>query len=230
MQSHKTVTRRTAVKSSIFGFLAVAIPSISFAKNIIELDPVLEKPDGLPLRYPSIDDAIVNEVVGVSHFNLKRLKELVDKRPELARATWDWSFGDWETAIGAASHVGRRDIVEYLLSKGARPDIFTYAMLGEYAIVKAMIEARPGIQSIDGPHAISMLAHAKAGLRQKDSLSKQQIKQSNKLIAYEMDLSENTVKIHVRNVIRKLGVTNRTMAALSEMKGVSAPPATDIPH
>lgn len=53
---------------------------------------------------------------------------------------------------------------------------------------------------------------------------------SNKLIAYEMDLSENTVKIHVRNVIRKLGVTNRTMAALYEMKGVSDPSATDTPH
>ena len=53
---------------------------------------------------------------------------------------------------------------------------------------------------------------------------------SNKLIAYEMDLSENTVKIHVRNVIRKLGVTNRTMAALYEMKGGAEPPATDMPH
>lgn len=37
---------------------------------------------------------------------------------------------------------------------------------------------------------------------------------SNKVIAGEMALSENTVKIHVRNVLRKLGATNRTMAAL----------------
>jgi DNA-binding CsgD family transcriptional regulator len=37
----------------------------------------------------------------------------------------------------------------------------------------------------------------------------------NKLIADELALSENTVKIYVRNVMRKMGVTNRTMAALA---------------
>jgi hypothetical protein len=126
----------------------------------------LEKPvTGRPhARYPAIDDEIVSEVVGVSHFNIDRLKELVDPRPELARATWDWAFGDWETAIGAASHVGRRDIVEYLLEKGARPDIFTYAMLGDYNAVKAMIECSPGVQRNMGPHGISLLQHARTGL------------------------------------------------------------------
>ena len=88
-------------------------------------------------RYPSVDDKIVAEVVGVSHFNLERVKELVTHRPELARATWDWAFGDWETALGAASHVGRRDIAEFLMEHGARPDIFTYAMLGAFDAVKA---------------------------------------------------------------------------------------------
>lgn len=116
-----------------------------------------------PKRYPAIAEEIVAEVVGVSHFNLDRLKELVNKRPELARATWDWGFGDWETAIGAASHVGRKDIVDYLISKGARPDIFTFAMLGAYEMVKSMIEWMPGLQRTSGPHGISLLQHAKNG-------------------------------------------------------------------
>ena len=37
---------------------------------------------------------------------------------------------------------------------------------------------------------------------------------SNKLIASELDLKEVTVKFHVSNVMSKLGVTNRTQAAL----------------
>ncbi|NNC69781.1 MAG: hypothetical protein HKN90_03050, partial [Flavobacteriaceae bacterium] len=126
-------------------------------------------------RYPSIDDAIVNDVVGKSHFDLETVKKYVDKRPELARATWDWSFGDWESAIGAASHVGRRDIVHYLISKGARPTMFTYAMLGAFEIVKSMIDMTPGIQSTMGPHGISLLRHAKAGLRMKDKMTSEQI-------------------------------------------------------
>lgn len=183
MQDLNSISRRTAVKSSIFGLLAVSIPNIVFAKTIIEKNPQPTIPDKLFHRYPAIDDKIVAEVVGVSHFNLDRLKELVNKRPELSRATWDWGFGDWETAIGAASHVGRRDIVDFLLSKGARPDIFTFAMLGAHDSVKAMIETSPGIQSIAGPHGISLLQHAKNGLSA-EGITEKNKQDGNRLVSY----------------------------------------------
>jgi DNA-binding NarL/FixJ family response regulator len=32
----------------------------------------------------------------------------------------------------------------------------------------------------------------------------------NKLIAYDLGIAEKTVKVHIRNIMRKLGVTNRT--------------------
>jgi DNA-binding NarL/FixJ family response regulator len=35
----------------------------------------------------------------------------------------------------------------------------------------------------------------------------------NKLIAAQLDMQENTVKVHVRNILRKLNATNRTHAA-----------------
>jgi hypothetical protein len=160
----ENISRRVVVKSSVFGFLAASIPSVLFAKNILPLTDDQQIPAGNAARYPAIDEAVVAEVVGVSHFDLDRLQVLVNARPELARATWDWGFGDWETAIGAASHVGRKDIVAYLLAKGARPDIFTFSMLGHYSAVKSMIESTPGIQRIAGPHGISLLQHAKTGL------------------------------------------------------------------
>jgi hypothetical protein len=37
---------------------------------------------------------------------------------------------------------------------------------------------------------------------------------SNKVIARELGLSEATVKVHIKNVMRKLGVANRTEAAI----------------
>lgn len=187
MKSSKSISRRAVIKSSIFGALAVSIPSISYAKHIISYQ---NNDKQLFHRYPSIDDEIVNEVVGKSHFDLDRVKELVDKRTELARATWDWSFGDWESAIGAASHVGRRDIVDYLISKGARPTMFTYAMLGAYSIVKSMIDMTPGIQKLQGPHGISLLQHAEVGLRMKEKMTNEQILNSEKLIDYLEDLGD----------------------------------------
>jgi DNA-binding NarL/FixJ family response regulator len=36
---------------------------------------------------------------------------------------------------------------------------------------------------------------------------------ANKTIAYQLDLRESTVKVHVRNIMRKLQATNRTQAA-----------------
>jgi hypothetical protein len=177
-------TRRAAIKSSLLGLVTVSLPNVLFAKEMTEPDSVDEKNGEVFYRYPSIDDAIVSQVVGLSHFNLDKVKEFVGKRPELARATWDWGFGDWETALGAASHVGRRDIADYLMQHGARPDIFTYAMLGKLQAVKLMIEATPGIQSIDGPHGISLLQHARNGISKKESLSAPQIAESEQLIAY----------------------------------------------
>ena len=163
MENQNAFSRRVLIKSSVLGLLILPIHNVIRAKNIFNINESNTNDLKEPKRYPAIIEEITSEVVGVSHFNLDRLKELVNKRPELARATWDWGFGDWETAIGAASHVGRKDIVQYLLSKGARPDIFTFAMLGAYETDKSMIEFMPGLQKTLGPHGISLLQHVKNG-------------------------------------------------------------------
>lgn len=166
--------RRALLKSMVFGPLLVNIPNLIFADPGIMKPLQQENPDNLFYRFPAISDEFVSEVVGKSHSDLGRVKELVDKRPELARATWDWGFGDWESAIGAASHMGRRDIVQYLIAKGARPTLFTFAMLGELEVVRAAIKASPGIQSNGGPHGISLLQHARIGLRMEAEMSPEQ--------------------------------------------------------
>jgi DNA-binding NarL/FixJ family response regulator len=48
---------------------------------------------------------------------------------------------------------------------------------------------------------------------------------ANKVIARELELSEKTVKAHVSNILAKLGVTDRTQAALYAVRaGLVAPP------
>jgi hypothetical protein len=113
--------------------------------------------------FPTQPPELAREIVTVAHFDLKRVKELIEARPSLARASWDWGFGDWEEALGAASHMGNRPIAEYLISKGARPSLFSATMLGQLEVVKAFVAALPGAQRIRGPHSISLLAHARAG-------------------------------------------------------------------
>ena len=112
---------------------------------------------------PRQDPALAKETVGVSHRDIKRVRELVERQPALARAAVDWGFGDWETALGAAAHTGRREIAEFLLANGAQPTMFSAAMLGQLDVVKAFVAASPGIQRTPGPHGIPLLAHARAG-------------------------------------------------------------------
>jgi len=113
--------------------------------------------------FPTQPPELVREMVTVSHFNVMRVKELLARHSTLARAAWDWGFGDWEDALGAASHVGNREIAELLLANGARPTIFSAAMLGQLDVVKAFVAASPGIEGTPGPHGITLLKHATAG-------------------------------------------------------------------
>ncbi len=120
-------------------------------------------PNTISDAFPSHPPELAREMVGVSHGNIARVKELLAERPSLSKAVWDWGFGDWETALGAASHVGNREIAEVLLANGARPDLFTAAMMGWLDVVKAYVTANPGIQRLKGPHSIPLLSHAEAG-------------------------------------------------------------------
>jgi len=113
--------------------------------------------------FPSLHPSLMKDVVALSHSNLAKVKEMVQQHPALAKASWDWGYGDHETALGAASHVGQRAIAELLLENGAPPTLFSATMLGQLDIVKAFMAATPGLQKIRGPHSLSLMVHAKAG-------------------------------------------------------------------
>lgn len=112
---------------------------------------------------PALETKLVQEFVSVAHSDLNRVKELLAQEPALVNATWDWGGGDFETALGAAGHMGRKDIANFLLEQGARIDIFVAAMLGNLDIVKAALAAYPDSINTPGPHGIPLIAHAKAG-------------------------------------------------------------------
>lgn len=115
--------------------------------------------DAFPLK----DPVLARETVLWAHSDIDKVAQLVEGSPALANAAIDWGFGDWETAVGAASHMGRRDMADLLLTHGARPDLFTHAMLGHLSAVQAIITSMPGVQGTYGPHGITLLSHAKAG-------------------------------------------------------------------
>jgi hypothetical protein len=114
-------------------------------------------------RPPALDAAVVESFVAKAHGDLDGVRALLAEEPALVNATWDWGGGDFETALGAAAHMGRRDIALFLLERGARLDVFAAAMLGHAEIVRAVLAADPEARDVPGPHGIPLVEHARAG-------------------------------------------------------------------
>jgi DNA-binding NarL/FixJ family response regulator len=54
--------------------------------------------------------------------------------------------------------------------------------------------------------------------RQRTVLSHLSQGKANKIIAYELGMTESTVKVHIRNIMRKMGATNRTQAVYNSQQ------------
>ncbi len=112
---------------------------------------------------PQLDKELVATFVGAGHRDMEKVKTLLEETPNLLNAAHDWKYGDFETCLGAASHVGYKELVKYLLEKGAQANIFTACLFGKIEIVKSMLTAFPGTLNAKGPHGFTLLHHAIQG-------------------------------------------------------------------
>ena len=110
-----------------------------------------------------LDPATVQTFVANAHGDLDVVRSLLAEEPALISAAWDWGGGDWETGLGAAAHMGRRQIALFLLEHGARLDLFAASMLGYFDIVSAVLSDFPEMHDALGPHGIPLVEHARAG-------------------------------------------------------------------
>jgi hypothetical protein len=150
--SRRDFLSRTA-SSAVGAGLALALPIAILSRSAQQA----------PAKPPRLDLALVEAFVRAGHVDLDRTKALLAQEPGLLNATWDWGGGDWETALGGAGHMGRKDIALFLISSGARMDIFQAAMLGRLDIVKPMLTAFPNVANSKGPHGITLMTHAQKG-------------------------------------------------------------------
>ncbi|GGC60251.1 DNA-binding response regulator [Chelatococcus reniformis] len=123
------------------------------------------------------------------------------------------------------------DFVAHVMSSGARA--FVPASMGLDMAVKVMDLVRAGGSFIPASTLTAMAGggeRARPALELASLLSPRQLDVAramrkglpNKVIAYELAMSESTVKVHVRTIMRKLNARNRTeVALLAEQLDVS---------
>ncbi|MCE2798395.1 MAG: ankyrin repeat domain-containing protein [Planctomycetaceae bacterium] len=114
-------------------------------------------------KKPQINRQLAQDFIIYAHSDLEMTKKLLEREPGLINASIDWGAGDWETALGGASHMGRHEIVEFLLSRGARIDLFCAAMQGQTDAVRSFLTLQPSLIDAKGPHGFGLHFHAQVG-------------------------------------------------------------------
>ncbi len=141
--------RKQFFKTSILGGTAFFINPRLNASSFQDVSP--------------LDKALVKDFVGKSHRDLNSVKEMLKEHPTLLNAAHDWGNGDFETGLGAASHVGYIELAQYLIDKGAQTNIFTACLFGQLDLVKSILDVFPHSLDAKGPHGFTLLHHAIVG-------------------------------------------------------------------
>lgn len=121
-------------------------------------------------RRPQINRQMLQDFIIYAHSDLEMTKKLLEKEPALINGMMDWGGGDWESALGGASHMNRKDIVAFLLEKGARMDIFCAAVMGQFEAVKAFLTLEPKLIDARGPHGFTLHFHAQLAGKEADRM------------------------------------------------------------
>jgi ankyrin repeat protein len=104
---------------------------------------------------------LVGPCHGTIHGDFDRVKAALDEHPETVEALNALDPGQMEeTPQGAAAHLGCREILEYMLAKGVRLDIFMACALGMTEQVARLLATEPKLANACGAHGIHVLNHA----------------------------------------------------------------------
>jgi len=99
------------------------------------------------------DPETVTLFVGSAHGDFATVRRLLEADPSLLQVSAPWQ----ETAIQAATHMANRQIIDYLLERGATFDIYTAAVLGQAERVQAMLDIDPSLARSRGVHGFPIL-------------------------------------------------------------------------
>lgn len=155
-----SLNRRWFLRTSATLAVGGALLNTSLLAQQPAPQPPATKP---PPKPPALPHDKVQSVVGFAHRNLDEVRKLVEETPLLVNACLDQGGGDFETPLEAAAHTGRRNIAEYLLSKGARPSMYAAGMLGQLSLVQAFLAIDPKAHEVPGPHGFTLLHCVKQG-------------------------------------------------------------------
>lgn len=171
-----------------------------------DCDDVLAGEIGLPIGLTIFDMGTCGDL-------LASLPALKDRHPYMRAVLLadEFEFGQMVEAFQLGAHA-------YLLKEiGSEPLIESLRLVnqGEKVLPSALLQHLPQKQVMsEGQAEVQVQLSELLSEREIDTLRCLVMGYPNKVIAYRLDISEATVKVHVKAILRKLMVQNRTQAAI----------------
>lgn len=136
--------------------------------------------------------------------------------------------------VVAAFEAGACGFIPTSIAPSVAMQAFTFIMSGGSFFPPALMHAMRARHGPEKETSKDVAAMATASVhykgltvRQQEVLERLRQGESNKLIGRQLKMRESTVKVHIRQIMLKLGATNRTQAALSAIHQSLPAPSTD---
>jgi len=177
---------------------AVSIREVHIDGNLAETSLVILNTRTASLRAAEIQEELAtigSMAPGVPFILISDLKDVVE--------------------VLMAMQLGARGFLPADLSLPQVAAAIRFVGSGGIYIPPCVLNASSGIQQTSAAgSADSISKPSQFTRRQREVLERLKEGQQNKVIAYELNMSESTVKVHVRNIMRKLKAHNRTQVVL----------------
>jgi DNA-binding NarL/FixJ family response regulator len=197
------------------GVVSFLTPWANDAKiTIVQIDghEAIEQLDALPIKMI----LLIIGACGVSNTELKNLIALLHDRHSDTPIVLISEREEPEEVV-AAFKAGARGFIPMNLTPLIAMQAFTFIMSGGSFFPAAALMHRTLTASssvVTTAEAAGDSSKSSLTSRQQDVLVRLRQGESNKLIGRHLKLRESTVKVHIRQIMKKLGATNRTQAAL----------------
>lgn len=116
----------------------------------------------------------------------------------------------------AAARLGEQAFLSTSMEPGIARQALTFVLGGGTFFPREALlhQYAPSASFVNGQANAPKNENEALTRRQNEVLERLRLGRTNKHIARDLDMQESTVKVHVRQIMRKLGATNRTQAAL----------------
>ena len=216
----------TLIRETLSAFLKILDPEVEVFQA-----PGLGEADAIAAREPGLD-LIILDLMMPGMDGLAGVRHMVEAYPDVPVVVL--SGADGRDNVTNVMNMGARGFIPKTIGSKGLINALHWVLSGKTYVPSLALasgpDAPPAPAPAPGPDRATEAPVGKLTPRESQVLALVVEGHRNKKIAWELNLKEITVKVHLQKIFRKLGVSNRTQAATFALqRGIPLDPQAPPP-